>query len=133
MNTTDLLYSLEAIGVRVELLETGNLRIYAPRGSVTTEMRELLIVHKSEIVELLRKCQVDKSELDWRIEAMRHQLPEPGKPFSLLCARSEISPKLGECFSCGETLKTSETGYACAACKRAKQFLLYEECEVKNA
>jgi hypothetical protein len=75
-------------------------------------------------VNLLRLSQLDQAELSWRIEAMRSQLPEPGKPFLSLFAKQDISPKLGECFSCGEKLKEFESGYCCGLCIRAKHIVL---------
>jgi hypothetical protein len=123
MNAIDLLQNFQAIGARFEL-SAGGVNISAPRGTVTTEMRDLLKAYKGEVVSLLRQSQVEDAELQWRIEAMRPQLPEPGKPFPTLSARPESSPRLGDCFSCGESLKESESGYSCGLCSRAKHILL---------
>jgi hypothetical protein len=123
MSAIDLLENFQAIGARFELFGEG-FNISVPRGTVTPEMRELLKAHKTEIVSLLRQSQVEEPELQWRIEAMCPQLPEPGKPFPTLSARPESSPRLGDCFSCGERLKASESVYCCGLCSRAKHILL---------
>ncbi len=123
MKAIHLLHSFQEIGVRFEA-EGEGFRVVAPPGIVTLEMRQLLKDHKNEIVGLLKQTNGEDSEIIWRIEAMRLQMPEVGNPLPTLFARQDISPKLGECFSCGETLKEIETGYCCGLCSRAKRILL---------
>jgi hypothetical protein len=123
MNALQLFHDFQEFGVQFELDGDG-FKISAPPGAVTFEMRQLLKAHKDEIVELLEKSQLDESELTWRIEAMRGQLPKEGKVLPLLLAKPEINPKSGSCFSCGEALKTFESGSCCGLCARAKAILL---------
>jgi hypothetical protein len=123
MNTVEIFKNFQEIGVRFELAGDG-FNVFASPGIVTLEMRQLLKELKTEIVGLLRESQIDDAELAWRIEAMRQQLPEHGKPFPTLFARQEISPKLGDGFSCGGKLREFESGYCCGLCSRTKSILL---------
>jgi hypothetical protein len=123
VNALDLIRNFQEIGARYELIGDG-FDMFAPRGTVTLEMRELLKCHKTEMVTFLQQTKGEDSEIIWRIEAMRLQLTEDGKPFPTLFARHDISPKLGECFSCSERLREFESGYCCGLCSRAKHILL---------
>jgi hypothetical protein len=123
MTALDLFRNFQEIGARFELISDG-FDVFAPRGTISPEMLKILKVHKDEIVNLLRQSELDQTELNWRIEAMRPQLPEPGKPFPYLYAKQDINPTLGHCFSCGERLKEFESGYCCGLCSRAKHIVL---------
>src|SRR5262249_48007651 len=79
----------------------------------------------SEILRLLQRPQVevlDRSEVNWRVEAMRSQMPErPPYPFFL--ARKESEWKKGFCHSCGDALNP-ENQYRCSYCVSASYLLL---------
>lgn len=123
MNALEMLRNFQEIGVRFELAGEG-FKAFAAPGTVTTEMCALLKERKSEIVGLLRERKLEESELAWRIDAMRLQLPEASKILPLLFAKLDISPAPDACYSCGEYLKEYETGGCCELCACAKTTLL---------
>jgi hypothetical protein len=57
MTATTILTDLQASGVSFGVVAPGRLRVEAPLGVVTPEVRTALIKHKAEIVKLLsRRC-----------------------------------------------------------------------------
>lgn len=73
MSAAGLLDELEAAGVRLYPSEPGGLRVDAPRGVITPEIRDSLRRHKAEIIALLQPpresaCGVDRIELLYLFE-----------------------------------------------------------------
>jgi hypothetical protein len=118
MNTVELFTDLRSRGV--VLKATGDrLRVDAPKGSITPELREAMIDHKLGIIALLM---TGDSEVAWRVAAMASQIPEIGC-VPLLVAREAVEPKKGECLSCGENLATGGR-FICTFCGRAKNVVI---------
>lgn len=91
------------------------LRVDAPKGSITPELREAMIDHKLGIIALLM---TGDSEVAWRVAVMASQIPEIGY-VPLLVAREAVEPKKGECLNFGEKLATGDSSI-CALCGRAR-------------
>lgn len=53
MTATELVYTLSALDVRLAV-QGDRLRLDAPRGAITAELRQALIDHKPELLQLLR-------------------------------------------------------------------------------
>ena len=110
----ELLIELRSRGVLIE--PAGDrLKVDAPKGAITTELRDALAACKSEVLAILI---VDDVEINWRVKAMLPQIPDKG-PIPFLVARSEIHTGLNCCHSCGDSLNDNP-GYICGACSRAK-------------
>ena len=114
MNADQLLGELRARGVVLEAAGD-RLRVDAPRGAITPELREALTAHKAEVLALLA---VPDKEIAWRVEAMLPQIPGNGAiPF--LVAREAVEPSSNCCHSCGDSMN-GVSGYVCGPCSRAK-------------
>lgn len=114
MNAVELFTELISRGVDLEV-EGERLKVDAPKGAVTLELREALTTHKSEVLALLRAYD---DEVRWRVKAMLPQIPDWGAiPF--LVARKMERIGLGCCPSCGDPLNGT-TGYICGPCCQAK-------------
>ncbi len=113
MSADELLIELKARGVSLEV-DGDRLRVDAPKGAVTPELREALAAHKAEVLALLT---ITEDEIDWRVKAMLPQVPASGAiPF--LVARPDSKSEAGYCLSCGEWLKQGEPN-RCTLCNRA--------------
>ena len=62
MNTADFLEELGRLGIQVSA-EQGSLRIHAPRGAVTADIKEQLSVRKAEIIAFLALAQRLRQQL----------------------------------------------------------------------
>lgn len=114
MNATELLIELEARGVLIEAAGD-RLRVDAPKGAVTPELREALAACKTEVLAILT---TSEDEIAWRVEAMLPHIPDVGAiPF--LVARTLEQIDLGCCPSCGDCLN-GMAGYICGPCSQAK-------------
>ena len=123
MTAITLMERLETLGIRLEAIDS-RLRFF-PAELVSDDMRREMAVHKSEILRLLQKPQVqalDRNEIIRRVGAMRLQLPKH-LPYPFFVARKEIEWKRGNCHSCGEALNAEEN-YLCSYCVSAKYLLL---------
>ncbi len=59
MTATAVLEELQASGVRLRMIATDRLRVEAPRGVVTLELRAALAQYKAEIIAELRRQNQD--------------------------------------------------------------------------
>jgi hypothetical protein len=115
MNAAELIIELETRGVQIEV--TGDrLRVDAPKGAITPELREALVACKAEVLAILNTAD---DEIEWRVEAMLPQIPNVGLiPFLVAKSMAVIEPNC--CHSCGDALNGTK-GYVCGPCSRAKQ------------
>lgn len=114
MKAGELLLELRSRGVLIE--PAGDrLKVDAPKGAITQELREALAACKSEVLAILA---VDDREIAWRVDAMLPQIPDKG-PIPFLVARDCLNPGPNCCPSCGEPLN-DYPGYICGLCSRAK-------------
>jgi hypothetical protein len=128
MTAIELTQDLEKQGIRLEI-DGSDLIIDAPEDLLTPETLQALTRRKAEIVEMLKargstfaENGIDDSEIAWRIEVMKKQMPaEPPYPF--LIAREDIETRKGACYSCGDPL-TGGSLYICQSCLRAKVIVL---------
>jgi hypothetical protein len=104
-----------AVGLEVRA-ETDRLIVRGPR--LHEEIAHQLLAQKPVVLALLAEEEV---KVEWRVEAMRPQVPERG-PIPVLVAR-EVSAIPGHCLSCGEPLAPGRT-VRCALCVRAAQWVL---------
>jgi len=74
MNAAELITELEASGVMIEAAGD-RLRVDAPKGAVTLELREALAACKAEVLAILN---APEDEIGWRVEAMLSQIPNVG-------------------------------------------------------
>ena len=114
MNAAKLIEELRSRGVVVEAAGD-RLRVDAPKGAVTPELREALAEHKTEVMALIT---ITEEEIAWRVAAMLEQIPASG-PFPFLVARKDVVTSPNSCHSCGDLLKDC-AGYVCGPCSRAK-------------
>ena len=114
----ELLTDLRERGLR--LRAEGERLLVAPKGALTPEIRDALVAHKSEILPLL---QAQDPEVQWRLDAMRGQVPTSG-PIPFLVAR-DIQPAPGACQSCGDALNPGQP-YRCRLCVEAAILALRE-------
>ena len=118
MNAAELLIELRARGVVIEAAGD-RLKVDAPKGVVTPELREALAEHKIEVLALIT---VTEKEIAWRVAAMLPQIPDHG-PIPFLVAREAVEPQAGCCLSCGEVLAADDR-YRCTPCGRAANLAL---------
>ncbi len=117
MNAVELLTELSMLGVVLEA-KGERLKVDAPKGAVTVELREALMAHKAEVLVLLRSFEY---EISWRVQAMLPQIPDIGLiPF--LFMRELAKPHTNCCLSCGEPLR--DALYRCLLCDRAANLAL---------
>jgi hypothetical protein len=114
MNASKLIEELRSRGVVVEA-SGDRLRVDAPKGVVTEELREALAEHKTEVMALIT---ITEEEIAWRVAAMLPQIPDSG-PFPFLVARKDFDCVPNSCHSCGDPLNDNP-GYICGPCSRAK-------------
>jgi hypothetical protein len=114
MNAAKLIEELGSRGVMVEAAGD-RLRVDAPKGAVTPELREALAEHKTEVIALIT---IKEEEIAWRVGAMLEQIPASG-PFPFLVARKDFDCAPNCCHSCGNSLDDDQ-GYVCEPCSRAK-------------
>jgi hypothetical protein len=100
-------------------VQGGRLVVRGPQ-DLEPVARELL-AHKDEVLEALAFM---RSEVLWRIEAMRSEAPER-EPIPLLLARPEAVRGLDCCCSCGARLGPDEQS-RCRACVEAATEVLLE-------
>ena len=113
MNVGELLMELRSRGVLLE--PAGDrLKIDAPRGSITPELREALAACKSEVLAILT---LDDDEIAWRVKVMLPQIPDSG-PIPFLVARQTEERRSNCCHSCGDSME-GYSGYLCGPCSRA--------------
>ncbi len=113
MTAVELLTELRERGIFIET--SGNrLRIDAPRGAVTPELREALVEHKSQVIALIA---ITDTDIAWRVKAMLPQIPDVG-PIPFLVAREAVEPQKECCLSCGDPLNFGDA-YQCTPCSRA--------------
>lgn len=114
MKAGELLVELRSRGVLLE--PAGDrLKIDAPKGSITPELREALAECKSEVLAILA---LDDDEIAWRVKVMLSQIPDSG-PIPFLVARQTDERRSDCCHSCGDSLN-GNPGYVCGFCGRAK-------------
>ena len=73
-----------------------------------------LLAHKAQVLRALR---IERSEVAWRVEAMRAMTPDQG-PIPLLLARPDAVRGSGRCCSCGDPLRPDDR-YRCRPCVEA--------------
>jgi hypothetical protein len=118
MTASELLIELRSRGAIIEA-NGDRLRIDAPKGTVTTELRDALSQQKSEIILLLTSSDL---EVDWRVKAMLPHVPDVG-PIPFLIAREISESQDKHCLSCGEPLDYSDA-FRCTFCSRAANLAL---------
>lgn len=118
MKAIKLLAELHSCGVIVEAAGE-QLRIDAPKGAITPELRVALVQRKVEILSLLK---LTDSEIAWRVQAMLVQIPNKGA-IPLLVAKPGKTTKKGLCLSCGDCLIGNEVS-RCSLCNRAANLAL---------
>jgi hypothetical protein len=114
MNAAELIIELETRGVLIEAAG-GRLRVDAPKGVITPELREALAACKAEVLAILN---TPEDEIEWRVEAMLPQIPDIG-PIPFLVARPTEAIGANCCHSCGDSLNGT-AGYVCGPCGQAK-------------
>lgn len=114
MTVMEILNELHSRGVTVEAAGD-RLRVDAPKGAVTPELREALAERKTEVLALIT---VTEKDVAWRVAAMLEQIPDIG-PFPFLVARNGFACGPNCCHSCGDSL-SDDPGYVCGPCSRAK-------------
>ncbi len=117
MRTTDLLVHLRECGVQLHV-NGYNLKVSAPKGVLTSELRDTLIQSKAEIIAFLK---THNSEIAWRVQAMLPQIPNEGQ-IPLLVAREAVEPGPDECLSCGDPIHISK--FLCQNCERAENLAI---------
>lgn len=110
MNVAELITELEARGVMIEAAGD-RLRVDAPKGAVTLELREALAACKAEVLAILN---APEDEIGWRVEAMLSQIPNV-RPIPFLAAKPKESTEPNCCHSCGDSLNRTK-GYICGPC-----------------
>jgi TubC N-terminal docking domain len=114
MNAAELIIELEARGVMIE--SAGDrLRVDAPKGVITPELREALAACKAEVLAILN---TPEDEIEWRVAAMLPQIPHVG-PIPFLVAKTTEAVGANCCHSCGDCLNAT-AGYVCGPCSQAK-------------
>lgn len=116
MKAVDIFETLCRSGAELTL-DGEKLRVNAPKGTLTPDMLNQMDRFKPELIDLL------KSEIKWRVEAMRAQITA-GKPVPFLIARKN-SEKEGECLSCGDVL-SSRNHVRCWFCEQASRKVISE-------
>lgn len=118
----ELLTDLRERGLKLRV--DGERLLVAPKAALTPDIREALVAHKSELLTLL---QAQDPEVQWRLEAMRRQVPTSG-PIPFLVAR-DIQPAPKTCQSCGDALGAGQP-YRCRPCVEAATLALRESRDV---
>lgn len=114
MNAAELIMELGARGVVIEAVGD-RLRVDAPKGVITPELRQALASCKAEVLAILT---TPEDEIEWRVEAMLPQIPSVGAiPFLVARTGENIEPSC--CHSCGDSLN-GITGYICGPYSQAK-------------
>ena len=114
MNAAELITELEARGVLIEAAGD-RLRVDAPKGAITPELREALAACKAGVLAILN---APDGEIEWRVEAMLPQIPNIGLiPFLVAKPVEAVEPNC--CHSCGDCLNGTN-GYVCGPCTQAK-------------
>jgi hypothetical protein len=103
----------EARRVGLAVAEDGErLVVRGPRRLEPAAMQ--LLAHKDEVRQALV---IERSEVEWRVSAMRTMAPGQG-PIPLLLARPDAVRGPDACCSCGDRLGPDEP-YRCRACVEA--------------
>ena len=134
MSGPDILRELRDCGVQVTLVGE-KLRLDAPRGVLTAELRGRVAERKDELRRLLgaqhsqsepgHATGCDHPEVAWRVDAMRPHVPKVG-PIPSLMARPMAEPiSPDQCLSCGEPLPPGNR-YSCNPCVQAMWRVLDE-------
>jgi hypothetical protein len=121
MNAAALLADLHRRGIRLSV-SGERLGVDAPKGIVTPNLRAALVEHKADLIRLLG---TDDSEVAWRVEAMRPQVPRTGAIPVLLARPEAKTAPCGTCVSCGDPL-VEDRRSRCAPCVSAVERVLNE-------
>jgi hypothetical protein len=120
MGAPEILAELARRGVEVAV--DGDRIRFRPQGAVTPDMRAALAEHKADLIRLLG---TDDSEVAWRVEAMRPQVPRTGTIPVLLARPEAKTAPSGTCVSCGDPL-APDRRIRCAPCVSAVERVLNE-------
>ena len=109
MDATELLKELEKLDI-VPWEKEGRLRLRAPRGSLTDDLRRCIDKHKEELVEILRSESSSPES-------------EPAPPADPRPREGQVGQHRAPCPTCGDTWcwptvsdETGEHDWACATC-----------------
>ena len=111
MDGLTLLRAARRVGLAVAE-DGGRLLVRGPRRLESEALR--LLAHKDQV---LRALVIERSEVEWRVTAMRAMAPERG-PIPLLLARPDAVRGFGHCCSCGDRLGPDDR-YRCRLCVEA--------------
>ena len=111
MDATDVLKGLREKGIVV--VPDGDRLRFRPQHAITPELRTALIEHKVDILRILGHDW--DSEVGWRAEAMRPQVPRTGAIPLLLARPGARTASPGACVSCADPLVEGRV-YRCAPC-----------------
>ena len=120
MEAPEILAELTRRGVAV-VVEGDRLR-FRPQRIVTPDLRAALVEHKADLLRLLGAGETD---VCWRVEAMRSQVPRTGSIPVLLARPEAKNAPRGSCLSCGDLLAEGRR-IRCALCVRAIEQVLNE-------
>jgi hypothetical protein len=111
MDAVSLLREARNVGLEVAV-DGDHLVVRGPRRLEPVARR--LLERKDQVLQALA---FERSEIAWRVEAMRAMAPERG-PLPLLLARPDGARGTGCCCSCGDTLDPADR-YRCRPCVEA--------------
>ena len=119
MGPTEVLAELARHGVEVAV--AGDRLRFRPQDAVTPKLRAALVEHKLDLIRLLG----GDDEVEWRVEAMRPQVPRTGTiPILLARTAAQHAPR-GTCVSCGDPLAVGRR-IRCVPCVSAIERVLNE-------
>ena len=102
------------------------LRVEAPRGVLTPDLRAQLVEAKPGLLRLLAPASVSDPEVARRLTAFRAQLDAwthlGGAGVPLLVLPDALVPRIGACVSCDAVI--SEGHWRCDLCRRAVELAL---------
>lgn len=111
MDGLTLLRTARQVGLAVAE-DGGRLLVRGPLRLQPDALR--LLAHKDQV---LRALAIERSEVEWRVTAMRASAPEQGA-LPLLLARPDAGRGPGRCCSCGDRLGPDDR-YRCRPCVEA--------------
>lgn len=109
MDRVTLLREARRVGLDV-VEDRDRLVVRGPRRLEPVALR--VLAHKAEV---LRALEVERSEVAWRVAAMRAMAPPDRGPIPLLLARPDRLGGPGRCCSCGDALSPGDH-YRCRPC-----------------
>ncbi len=115
-----VLAEARTIGLEVRV-EADRLVVRGPRQHEAIARQ--LLAHKPAVIALLAE---EEAEIEWRVAAMRPQMPARGPVPFLVARQSEVAA--GSCPSCGDSLPPGRT-YRCPPCAKASRLVVYAERE----